>query len=152
MLWRLINLRSPLYKLGEASSPCGQSPCSFGVICSNWWTLAGSPKRSFNPFTPANSFLHIAIHSPLFSVSVAAIKLGSFIAIFRHSLAAGSCTSYDGKLLPTVVIFPSTLASFSHGIEPFKNDKELPPLTKSIFSRCEKVAFLSLLFYRCCIS
>ena len=55
-----------LYKLGKASFPCGLKPLPQAVICSNWGNLAGFPKRSCNPFTPANSFLHIAIHSPMF--------------------------------------------------------------------------------------
>lgn len=118
-----------LYKLGKASFPCGLKPLPQAVICSNWGNLAGFPKRSFNPFTPANSFLHIATHSPLFSVSIAAKKLGSFIAIFRHSLAAGSCTSYDKKLLPLVEIFYLPWLHFFTVSNRSKMTRSCPPLT-----------------------
>lgn len=116
-------------QIREASFPCVLRPCPCGVICSNWGNLAGFPKRSFNPFTPANSFLHIATHSPLFSVSITAKKLGSFIAIFRHSLAAGSCTSYDKKLLPLVEIFYLPWLHFFTVSNRSKMTRSCPPLT-----------------------
>lgn len=117
-----------LYKLGKASFPCGLKPLPQAVICSIWWTLSRFPQAKLKPPPPANSFLHIAIHSPLFSVSVAAKKLGSFLAIFRHSLAAGSCTSYDKKLLPTVVIFHLPWLHFFTVSNRSKMTRRLPPL------------------------
>lgn len=61
-----FSITTSLYKLGKASFPCGLKPLPQAVICSNWGNLAGFPKRSFNPFTPVATFLHIATQSPLF--------------------------------------------------------------------------------------